>query len=109
MGIRLEKEWIELNEATAHDAPGQLGAYQLADADGTILKIGYAGARSLFGLRSELEAEVAAGVATHFRYEVTTAYLTRYDELLMVHVHDHGARPPECTDPDRSIGRLSPG
>ena len=44
-----------------------------------------------------------------FRFEVTTAYLSRYRELLMAHVADHGAIPSGNTTSDLQLGRLSPG
>jgi len=89
------------------DLPGQLGVFELADEAGRVLFIGYAGGRSLFGLRSEIAAaaEAVAG-ARNVRYEVTTAYHSRYRELLMAHVADHGALPP--ANPPMVIGRLSP-
>ena len=55
MSIRLEKPWIELTPEAVKALPGQLGVYQLADASGCVVYIGFAGGRSLFGLRSELE------------------------------------------------------
>ena len=55
MAIRMEKPWIELTPEAVKALPGQLGVYQLADADGRVVYIGFAGGRSLFGLRSELE------------------------------------------------------
>ncbi len=44
-----------------------------------------------------------------FRYEITTSYLSRYRELLMVHAADHGAIPAGNVDTDLQLGRLSPG
>jgi len=42
------------------------------------------------------------------RYEVNTAYLTRYQELLMTHRADHGALPPGNAEEKLRLGRLSP-
>ena len=110
MGVRMEKPWRELTAANVAALAGELGVYQLADAEGGVVRIGYAGARTLFGLRSELEAALRAGEATKFRTEVTSAYLSRYEELLMVHKADHGALPTgNAADARRRIGRLSPG
>ena len=55
--------------------------------------IGFAGGRSVFGLRGELArgCSKAERDGASFRYEITTAYLSRYRELLMVHVADHGS------------------
>ncbi len=111
MAIRLEKPWIELTPEAVRALPGQLGVYQLADAQGRIVYIGAAGGRTLFGLRSELERalkERPAG-AVRFRYEVNQQYTTRHLELLMLHVADHGALPvANAADPPPRLGRLSP-
>jgi hypothetical protein len=110
MGVRMEKPWRELNAANVAALAGELGVYQLADAEGRIVRIGYAGARTLFGLRSELEAALKAGEAARFRTEVTSAYLSRFEELLMVHAADHGELPAgNAADARRRMGRLSPG
>jgi len=86
-----------------------MGVYELADATGAVLRIGYAGGRSRFGLRGEIAAAASAlAGARAFRYEVTTAYLTRYQELLMLHQADHGRLPPH-NPPEPGLGRLSPG
>ena len=69
------------------------------------------GLRSLFGLRSELERALADRPcsATRFRCEVNQQYTTRYQELLMLHVADHGALPiVNRGDPPARLGRLSP-
>jgi hypothetical protein len=110
MGVRLEKPWRELTAANVAALAGELGVYQLADAECRVLRIGYAGGRTLFGLRSELAAALAASEAAKFRTEVTAGYMSRYDELLMVHVADHGALPPgNAADARRRLGRLTPG
>jgi hypothetical protein len=110
MGVRLEKPWLALTAANVTALAAELGVYQLADAEGRIVRIGYAGGRTLFGLRSELQAALAAGEAAKFRTEVTAGYLSRYEELLMVHKADHGAVPPgNAADARRRMGRLSPG
>ena len=111
MAVRMEKPWIDLTPEAAKALPGQLGVYQLADAAGRIVYIGFAGGRSLFGLRSELERalrERPAG-AVRFRTEVNQQYTTRYHELLMLHVADHGSLPAvNAADPPVRLGRLSP-
>jgi hypothetical protein len=111
MGVRLERPWRDLTAENVAALKGELGVYQLADAEGRVLRIGYAGGRTLFGLRSELEAALTAGGAARFRTEVTSNYLSRYEELLMVHKADHdGQLPPGNTAPsDQRLGRLSPG
>jgi hypothetical protein len=110
MGVRLEKPWRELTGANVASLAGELGVYQLGDAQGRVLRIGYAGGRTLFGLRSELEAALAAGEAAQFRTEVNAQYLSRYEELLMVHKADFGELPAgNGADARRRLGRLSPG
>jgi hypothetical protein len=108
--VRLDKPWLQLTAETVADLRGELGVYQLADDAGRVLRIGYAGGRSLFGLKGELGAALAAGEAARFRVEVTAQYLSRYEELLMVHKADFGALPPgNAADAGRRLGRLSPG
>ena len=43
MSIRLEKTWMDLNGETIASLPAQLGVYHVADANGTVLSVGYAG------------------------------------------------------------------
>ena len=47
--LRLDKPWRPLSVEEATRLPGQLGVYQVADAKGTVLFIGHAGARAPFG------------------------------------------------------------
>jgi hypothetical protein len=108
----MEKPWIPLNQAAVRSLPGQLGVYQLSEPNGTIFYIGYAGGRTLFGLRSELERwlKERAGKPAQFRYEINMQYLSRHRELLMLHVADHGRLPLANTDVNsQTLGRLHPG
>jgi hypothetical protein len=110
MGVRLDKPWRDLTAANVAGLAAELGVYQLGDAEGRILRIGYAGGRTLFGLRSELQAALSSGEAAKFRTEVTAQYLSRYEELLMVHNADFGDLPAgNAADARRRLGRLSPG
>ena len=105
MSIRLDKPWRPRAEVV--HLPGQLGVFQLADTSGAICFIGVADARSLFGLRSAVQAAFEqVPEASSFRIESTSAYHTRYRELLMIHVADHGALPP--ANPPIVLGRLHP-
>jgi hypothetical protein len=110
MKLRLDKPWKPLTVEEATRLPGQLGIYQIADAATTVLFIGQAGARSPFGLRSELQREVAErGAGCQFRVEVNQQYHTRWLELLMLHNADHGALPADnAKNPPPNLGRLSP-
>ncbi|MBD3647945.1 MAG: hypothetical protein HUJ31_10960 [Pseudomonadales bacterium] len=109
MSIRLEKPWIPLTADNVEQVAGHMGVYQLGSANGEVVFVGMAGGRSLFGLRGELQARLGSTSATQFRYEVNTAYLTRYRELLMIHRADFGSLPAENSEEDaRGLGRLSP-
>ena len=110
MQLRPDKPWTELTAEAVARLPGQLGVYQIADADGVIVHVGYAGGRSPFGLRSELERELAARSAGHkFRVEINMQYMTRYQELLMLHQADTGQLPRDnAANPPPRLGRLSP-
>lgn len=110
MELRPSKPWQALTEANARRLPGQLGVYQIADSAGTVVKIGFAGGRSPFGLRSTLLDELAAlGDGLQFRVEINMQYTTRFAELLMLHQADHGTLPREnAKNPPPSLGRLSP-
>lgn len=111
MAIRMTKPWVALTPENVKKLPGQLGVFELADAGGRVVFIGVAGGRSLFGVRSEVEKMLAAppAGATQFRVEINQQYTTRYQELLMVHVYDHGAIPEgNVGKPLPRLGRLSP-
>ncbi len=106
MSLGLTKPWQPL--AAAQELPGQLGVFELADEDGGIVYVGYAGGRSRFGLRSAVaDAGAETAAAQSFRVEVTSAYLTRYRELLMAYVAEHG-RLPAGNAAEPTLGKLSP-
>ena len=106
MAIRMTKPWMSVDEAMSR-LRGHLGVFQLADADGNVLFIGYAGGKDIYGLKGVVsDALAACAEAVQVRYEITTAYHTRYRELLMVHIADHGELPMEI--PPIKLGKLSP-
>lgn len=107
-GVRLDKPWVELTPEAAGAVGGHMGVYELADSTGTVVRIGYAGGSSRFGLRGVLRAHAEAGDAARFRLEITNSYLSRYRELLMVHVADHGCLPAGNDEDPDSLGRLRP-
>lgn len=110
MGIRNTRPFRPLTQAEVSNLGGHMGVYELANDKGDVLFVGYAGGKSLFGLRGEIEAHLENRVATGFRVEVTTAYLTRHQELLMVFIADHGQLPVlNRADAAVGLGRLSPG
>ena len=111
MAIRLDKPWQTLEEAYTR-LRGNMGVFQLADEAGEVLYIGFAGGGSQYGLGGEvrsLAAQISA--AAQVRWEVTTAYQSRYRELLSVHQADHGALPKHNLELNHlpvRLGRLSP-
>ena len=93
MSIRMHKPWLNIAEATGL-LRGNLGVYQLADEHQQVLYIGYAGGNSLFGLKGEVGQTLQRlPQACLVRWEVTSSYLTRYKELLMLPSHDFGELP----------------
>ncbi len=110
----LAKAWIPFDAAAVAELPGNLGVYEIGDDDGAVLYIGYAGGRSLFGLRSAI-ADVFAGAegnsalrgrAGRFRYEVNQMYQTRWRELLAQHLAACGHLPEGNAAADESLPRL---
>lgn len=99
--MALNKPWQEYDPAQARRITGALGVYELGDAAGNVVYIGFAGGKSRFGLRGEIVARLANpsgnaeldGKASKFRYEVNMMYLTRFVELLEKHQDATGAIP----------------
>jgi hypothetical protein len=103
--LHLDKPWLPLSEERVSKLSGQMGVFQLADAAGSVVYIGFAGGKSLFGLRSELQKRI--GSAAQFRYEVNNQYQTRWRELLMLHQAANGALPElNRSEPTPKLGRL---
>ena len=102
----MTKPFVALTVDAVAALPAHLGVFELADADGAVRRIGYAGGREPFGVRSALLPFVDHYAS--FRWESTTAYLTRWNELVMVHIADHGDVPPDQPEPSGRFGRLSP-
>lgn len=105
MTIRLQNPWVALNETELFNLGGQLGVFELGDREQNTIFIGYAGGKSLFGLRGEIEKYL--GDAAYFRVEINSAYLTRHRELLMTYYADNHTYPVMNTDTGR-LGKLSP-
>jgi hypothetical protein len=109
MPVRMTKPWVFLTRERVERLSGQLGVYQIQSPAGEIVFIGYAGGRSLFGLRGELERQLAIRSPGHsFRCEVTMQYMTRYKELLMVFAADHGELPVDNRKLSPRLGRMRP-
>lgn len=107
MGIQMSKPWAKLSSEVIADVPAQLGVYEVADPVFAVLTIGYAGGKEPFGMRTALERELESG-ATHFRYEFTHGYLTRWHELLMTYQAEHDELPPGNAEQIGKLGRLRP-
>ncbi|GAB4333973.1 MAG: hypothetical protein Kow0010_20760 [Dehalococcoidia bacterium] len=106
MKVRLDKPWTPLTPQHVARVPGELGVYQLATADGRVIYIGYAGGKSRYGLRGEIERHLN-GPATQFRYESNSQYLSRWRELLMLHLADEGELPElNRNNPPVRLGRI---
>lgn len=110
MSVRLDKPWRELSEEEIGSVGGELGVYEIGDAAGEILYIGYAGGQAIFGLRGELKRHLGSGEAgRRFRCEVNMQYMSRWNELLAVYLSDHGGLPPgQGSDVPLRVGRVNP-
>lgn len=109
-GLGITRPWLPLTAASADAVPAQLGVFELGDESETVTTIGYAGGREPFGMRSALAAaarEMNPDQTVLVRYELTHAYLTRFEELLMVHRARTGALPPGNRDHLHAVGRLA--
>jgi hypothetical protein len=109
MAIEMTKPWLPLDRGQVARVTGATGVYELGDGEGNVLLIAFAGGRSRFGLRGELERYLDdPGAASRFRVEVNSQYLTRYEELLMAYASGQDGLPPmnveRATRPPR--GRL---
>ena len=58
--MRSDKPWLPLEETQLERIGAQLGVFELGDESGRVLYIGAADARSLFGLRGELERRIGS-------------------------------------------------
>lgn len=110
MQLRLNKPWEELTPDAVRRQTAALGVFQIADTSGRVVYIGYAGGKAPFGLRGRLgEVLKRRGPGYRFRLEVNMQYLTRWQELLMLHQADHGSLPEgNAEDRPRRLGRLGP-
>ena len=71
--------------------------------DGQTLFIGWAGGRSLFGMRGELADWLKLENAAQFRAESNQQYMSRWNELMMAHKVVTGAFP-EMNRPEETVG-----
>ena len=106
-GLAIRGPWRPLTAREAARVPAAVGVYEVRDADGETCSIGYAGARTRFGLRGVLIELAEQHVGREVRTEVTTAYLSRWRELHGRHLARTG-RPVPSDGPlphVRPIGR----
>lgn len=98
-GLGIRSDWKPLTAASIRRIEAAVGVYEVRGPSGTLL-LGYAGSRSRLGLRGELLDLATSGRAEglEFRSEVTTTYLTRWSELLGLHLARHGQLPPGNVD-----------
>lgn len=100
--MALKKAWESFDPARLKELSGSNGVYELADAQGDVIYIGYAGSKANFGLRgkiadhfSEQEPNAAInGRVAQFRYEVNSMYYSRWVDLLSRHREDFEVLPP---------------
>lgn len=97
----LNKPWESFDPAQVKELSGSNGPYELADADGAVLYIGYAGSKANFGLRGkiadhfsdrELNPAIRGRVAL-YRYEVNSMYYSRWVDLLSRYREDYDRLP----------------
>ncbi|MDO8322120.1 MAG: hypothetical protein Q7T23_04185 [Phenylobacterium sp.] len=110
-GRDLRGPWVPLDDRSVGALSGALGVFQIADPAGDVLQVGYAGGRSLFGLRGTLRSALdrSDGRPLVFRVEVNMQYMSRWKELLMVHRAQHGSLPI-LNNPDdaHGLGHMGP-
>src|SRR5436305_13390381 len=53
-GMPIGKPWLPIHGADPREIPGTVGVYELGDEGGSVIYIGYAGGRSLMGLRGAI-------------------------------------------------------
>ncbi|MER7274899.1 hypothetical protein ABT369_10610 [Dactylosporangium sp. NPDC000244] len=116
MSASMTKPWIDLTPAALAEIPVGTGVYEIRDAGGEVLDIGYAGAREPFGLRSAIQrvsAELAgqSGVGLQIRYEQHVQYRSRHIELVLSHrAHQDGRVPDRVAAREPAVhGRLAVG
>lgn len=98
-GLDIRSSWQRLSAGNVRRVEAAVGVYELRSPAGTV-RIDYAGARSRLGLRGDLLALAGDETAEtlEFRSEVVTTYLTRWAELLGVHLARHGRLPVDNLD-----------
>lgn len=108
-GLAIRSPWVEISEATVSALHANPGVYEIGDASGRTLLIGYAGGKSLFGLRGEVARYIGNNQAVMFRVEQNMQYISRWKELLMVFRGQQGSLPVlNPADDGFGLGHLGP-
>lgn len=108
-GLAIRSPWSELSDIAVAALHANPGVYELADASGETLLIGYAGGKSLFGLRGEVGKYIGDPKAAMFRVEQNMQYISRWKELLMVFRSQEGVLPVmNPAEDDFGLGHLGP-
>ena len=102
---RCSRAWQPLDAEHVAKVGGHMGVYELSSPTGrssssaspAVGRCSACAASSRSQLESNRDRE-----ALSFGLEITTTYLSRYKELLMVHVADHGSVPPRTRRPRTS-------
>ncbi|MHB8575204.1 MAG: DUF7508 domain-containing protein [Dehalococcoidia bacterium] len=111
----LQKPWQRWRPGREYERElsNTLGVYEIADEAGDLIYIGFAGGRSLFGIRGELKRHfeglanaVTGARGRQFRYEVNMQYMTRYRDLLQRFNEDHGRLPDANLQPGEYVPTL---
>lgn len=110
----LKKTWETFDPARIKEISGSMGVYELADSDGRVIYIGYAGGKSRFGLRGKIadhfaESEPNPAIRGHvafYRLEVNSMYYSRWVDLLSRYREDHERLPSGNEASDEHIPTL---
>ena len=101
--------WHTLSERWLGSVPATVGVFEIADAAGTVVDMGYGGGREPFGIRGAIGPWLKRAGPWQVRYEVTSSYLTRFYELAMLHRARCGELPPGLRERgERIAGELQP-
>lgn len=110
----LKKPWESYDPTRWKSLSGSYGVYELADVEGNVIYIGYAGSRATYGLRGKIADHFAEGElnpairgrVAQFRYEVNSMYLSRWVDLLGRYREDYERLPEGNEASDEHIPKL---
>jgi hypothetical protein len=101
----MTKPWLDATPDVLAEIPVGTGVYEIREAAGDVIDIGYAGSKEPFGLRSALQRLVDGldSDVLQLRYELHVQYHSRYLELVLSHRARHEGSAPE------SVAHRAPG